>query len=120
VKALIIAAHGSRRTESNLEVESLAKRLSQKATGSFKTVVHAFIQFADPFLEKTIDDLVQKGATQIVIFPFFIASGSHILVDIPEFIKNAQHSHPHVDFKVTKHLGKIAAIEEIILHEVMA
>jgi sirohydrochlorin cobaltochelatase len=119
VKALIIAAHGSRKEESNQEVAALAKRLSQKATGSFDLVSHAFIQFAEPLLEDKIHELVQTGARKIVIFPLFIASGSHILVDIPELVKKTQLVHEQVKITVTRHLGQIDAIQEIILHEVM-
>lgn len=118
MKALIIAAHGSRKKESNLEIASLVEQVSKKAKGSFEIVVHAFLQMADPSLEKKINELVQKGATKIVIFPFFIASGSHILVDIPELVKQARLKYPQVEFKLTRHLGKIQAIEDIIVREV--
>ncbi|MBU8911632.1 MAG: cobalamin biosynthesis protein CbiX, partial [Desulfobacterales bacterium] len=47
-------------------------------------------------------------------------SGSHILVDIPELVKQAQFTHGHVEFNVTRHLGRIEEIEDIIIHEVMA
>lgn len=120
MKALIIAAHGSRKNESNLEIASLAERISKKSKGSFDIITHAFLQLADPLLENMMDKLVAKGATTIVIFPFFIGSGSHILVDIPELVKTAQSTHDHVEFKLTRHLGKIEAIEDVILHEVMA
>ena len=119
MKALIIAAHGSRKIESNMEVASLAERLSKKATGSFDSVDHAFLQFAEPLLEKKIDELAEKGVMKIVIFPFFIAAGNHILVDIPEVVKKAKASHSHIEFSITEHLGKIQAVEEIILREVM-
>ena len=119
MKALIITAHGSRKNQSNLEVASLVERISKKAKGSFETVEMAFLQMADPLLENKINELVQKGATKIVIFPFFIASGSHVLFDIPELIKQAQLTHNHVEFKLTRHLGKIEAIEDVIIHEVI-
>ena len=119
MKALIIAAHGSRKKESNLEVASLVERVSKKAKESFEMIEHAFLQMADPLLEKKINEMVQKGATKIVIFPFFIGSGSHILVDIPELVKKAQKTHNHVEFKLTRHLGKIEAIEDVIIHEVI-
>lgn len=119
MKALIIAAHGSRKKESNQEVASLVENVSKKAEGSFEIVAHAFLQMADPLLDKKINELVQKGVTKIVVFPFFIASGSHILVDIPELIKQARITYPHVDFRLTRHLGKIQAIEDIILQEVV-
>jgi sirohydrochlorin cobaltochelatase len=119
VKALIIAAHGSKKNESNAEVASLADRLSKKATGSFESVDYAFLQFAEPLLESKIDELAQKGIKKIVIFPFFIAAGSHIRVDIPEVVKKAKAAHDDIEFSVTDHLGKIQAVEEIILREVM-
>jgi len=119
VKVLIIAAHGSRKKESNLEVASLVKSVSKKLKGSFELVDYAFLQMADPLLEKKIEALVQKGATKIVIFPFFMASGSHILFDIPKIVRQAQSTHKHVEFKLTRHFGKIEAIEDIIVHEVI-
>lgn len=120
VKALIIAAHGSRKKESSEEVAILAQRVSQRVKGSFDIVEHAFLQFAEPLLETKIDELVKKGAKKIVIFPFFIASGSHILSDIPALVKKAGATHETVEFHVTRHLGKIEAIEEVIIHEVTA
>ena len=119
MKALIIAAHGSRKNQSNMEVASLVERVSKKVKGSFETVELAFLQMAEPLLENKINELVQKGATKIVIFPFFIASGSHVLFDIPELIKKAQLTHSHVEFELTQHLGKIEAIEDVIIHEVI-
>ncbi len=102
-----------------MEVASLAQRLSKKATGSFESVDHAFLQFAEPLLENKINELAKKGVKKIVIFPFFIAAGNHILVDIPEAVKKAEAVHPDIDFSITDHLGKIQAVEEIILRQVM-
>jgi len=120
VRALIIAAHGSRKKESNKEVVSLTEHVAKKTMGSFEKVEHAFLQFCDPLLETKINELVKKGATDIVIFPFFIGSGNHILVDIPGLIKKAGLAHAHVKFKLTRHLGKLKAIEDVIIREVMA
>jgi sirohydrochlorin ferrochelatase len=125
VKVLIIASHGSRKKESNIELAALTERVSKKfekassKTESFARIEHAFLQFAEPLLEKKIEELVQAGATKIVIFPFFIGSGNHILVDIPELIKKMQQNYDHVEFKVTRHLGKIETVEDVIIREVM-
>ena len=72
MKVLVIAAHGSRKASSNLEVEKLAERLAGKLKNSFEKVTHAFLQFADPLLETVLDDLAKEGAVKIVVFPFFI------------------------------------------------
>ncbi|MFH2091685.1 MAG: CbiX/SirB N-terminal domain-containing protein [Pseudomonadota bacterium] len=118
MKVLIIAAHGSRKKESNIEVEKLADRLARKVDGRFDKVIHAFLQMADPLLETSLTQCVKNGATHVVIFPFFIGSGSHILEDIPSLVEKAQQANPHVEFKLTRHLGSIEAIEAVIINEV--
>lgn len=119
MKALIIVAHGSRKSESNAEVIDLALRLSQKAGSSFNRVEYAFLQFAEPLLESKIQELAAKGAEQIIIFPLFIAAGSHVIKDIPDIVEKAKKGYGRIDIKISTHLGRIKAIDEIILEEVL-
>ena len=128
MNALIIVAHGSRNKESARQVAALCQKLSDKAKRlgdehecglKFDRVAHAFLEFSSPGLEETIEDLVQGGVQKIIVFPFFIAAGSHLLTDIPEAIEAARKTYPGVEFSITRHLGGITAIEEIILSEVM-
>ena len=127
MNALIIVAHGSRNTKAARQVSALCQKLSAKHgcdqnkldPQKFDRVTPAFLQFASPGLEETIDDLVQGGVSRIVAFPFFIAAGSHLLTDIPEAIEAAQKTYPGVEFSITRHLGGISAIEDIILTEVV-
>jgi sirohydrochlorin ferrochelatase len=129
VNALIIVAHGSRNKKSAQQVAALCQKISEKAgnlseqnkfdQNKFDLVAHAFLQFASPLLEETIDDLVQRGARRVIVFPLFIAAGSHLLKDIPEAVETAGKAYPGVSFSITRHLGAIEAIEDIIVHEVM-
>ncbi|MCP4718101.1 MAG: cobalamin biosynthesis protein CbiX, partial [Desulfobacteraceae bacterium] len=128
MNALIIVAHGSRNKKSAQQVAALCQKVSGKAQNlsdknksdqnKFDIVTHAFLQFASPSLEETIEDLVQRGAGRIIVFPFFIAAGSHLLKDIPELIERADKAYPGVDFAITRHLGGIDAIEDLIIKEV--
>ncbi|MCF6248031.1 MAG: CbiX/SirB N-terminal domain-containing protein [Desulfobacula sp.] len=118
MKCLIIAAHGSRKKESNQELVSLTARVAIKLKKNFDRVEHAFLQFGEPLIEEQIENLIDDGARKIVIFPFFIGSGSHILVDIPDLVKSVQQKYGHIEFKITRHLGKISAIEDVIVNEV--
>lgn len=119
MNVLIIVAHGSRNKKSAQQVAALCQKISEKAQNKFDLVAHAFLQFASPFLEETIEDLVQRGARRVIVFPLFIAAGSHLLQDIPEAVEKAGKAYPGVAFTLTRHLGGIEAIEDIILHEVM-
>lgn len=118
MKALIIAAHGSRKKESNLEVIALVERLAQKLQGTFDVIDYAFLQMAQPLLENKLEELAQTTVKQLVIFPLFIGSGSHITIDIPELVKKIQGDYPALDIRVTEHLGKISAIEDVIVAQV--
>lgn len=124
MNALIVVAHGSRNKKSAQQVAALCQKISEKARNlseqnKFDLVAHAFLQFSSPLLKEAIDDLVQRGARRVVVFPFFIAAGSHLLEDIPKAVETAGKTYPGVTFSITRHLGGIEAIEDIILHEVM-
>jgi len=120
MKVLIIAAHGSRKKASNSEVAALARKIAEKTGPAFDRVEHAFLQFAAPLLETTLKEVAQNGADRIVIFPFFIGSGSHITMDIPRLVETLQQDFPDIDIRVTRHLGKIESIEEMIVREVLS
>ena len=117
MKALIIAAHGSRKKESAMEVGRLARKIQGIALDT--RVAHGFLQFSEPFLPQVIEDLVGEGVTDMVIFPFFISAGSHVNIDIPEMVEDARQKHPGVEFSITRHLGILEGVEELILLEAL-
>jgi sirohydrochlorin ferrochelatase len=128
MNGLIIVAHGSRKKESARQVTALCEKISEKIQNlskgdggkGFDMVVPAFLQFSSPLLEDAIGQLVRKGALKIVVFPFFIAAGSHLLKDIPALIEGAGNDYPGVEFSITRHLGGIDSIEDIISNEVVS
>lgn len=120
MNALIIAAHGSRKKESEQEVAALAEKLAKRSGGILDLVAHGFLQFCGPDLEAVIAETVEKGATTISIFPLFVSAGSHVRSDIPELIAQARERHPGVNFTVTRHLAVIESIQDLILNEVLS
>ncbi|MDZ7667522.1 MAG: CbiX/SirB N-terminal domain-containing protein [Desulfotignum sp.] len=122
MKALIVAAHGSRQKASAPEVAALAQKLDNKVktddSNDIHQVVHAFLQFCDPSLETVIRKLVKSGVDEMVIFPFFISAGSHVQTDIPLAVETARQQDPTRQFHICRHLGVLDAIEDLILGEV--
>jgi sirohydrochlorin cobaltochelatase len=122
LKTVIVAAHGSRRKSSAEEVAALAEKLDTRVkndgSNDIQQVVHAFLQFCDPSLETVIQELADSGVDEMVIFPFFISAGSHVQTDIPQAVEAARQKHPHVRFHITRHLGVLDAVEDLILGEV--
>lgn len=118
MKVLLIVAHGSRQPTANAEIASLAEAVGPIATGRFDLVRSAFLQLTEPLIPETIAELVAEGATEIVVFPFFIAAGSHVLTDIPDLVAEARRTYPEVVFRVTPHLGACQGIAPFILDAV--
>jgi sirohydrochlorin ferrochelatase len=120
MKALLIAAHGSRQPAANDELAALADAIAKIAASHFDQVRCAFLQLAQPLIPKVISDLVADGADEIVVFPFFIAAGSHVKSDIPNLMAEARKLHPHISFRVAPHLGACDGIAKFILEAVSA
>lgn len=106
VKALIILGHGSRRRESNDEIAHLAMQLAPHIEAGYPIVTHAFAELARPTLPEAVADVVKQGATGILIIPYFLAEGRHVVEDTPRLVAQAQQENPGIEIKVSSHVGK--------------
>jgi sirohydrochlorin ferrochelatase len=120
MKALLITAHGSRKQTSNSEILDLVDAVGKMPENGFDIIMGAFIQYATPLFSEQVDVLVDRGASQIVVFPYFIAAGSHVLTDIPGLIEQARTKYPHIDFKLIPHIGGLKGIKTFIVNEISA
>jgi sirohydrochlorin ferrochelatase len=116
--ALLIISHGSRRTASNQEVLNLTARIRAAAGGM--PVDCAFLEMAAPTVQQKIDELAAAGATDIQVFPHFLAAGAHVTADIPREIETARSRHAAIDFHLLPHLGSLTELPELIIQTVKA
>lgn len=115
MKTLLLIAHGSRRAASNDEVRLLAQRLDAIHAPGFSGVETAFLELAQPSIHEGLAVCLAKGASEIVVFPYFLASGTHVVNDIPEAIQAFQAAHPQVKISLTRHLGDSDLLPQAIL-----
>ena len=118
MKALLIVAHGSRRKDSNDEVRRLGKRIEENSGPAFTMVVSAFLEISSPQVDSAIADLVEDGATDITVFPYFLAAGTHVANDIPREIEEARTLYPNVHFEILPHLGALQGISTLVLNHI--
>lgn len=109
-KALIIVAHGSRKVSSNEEVRALGEKVKSLLGKHYTYVMSAFLEFATFSLEESILSCVGKGASEIVILPYFLASGHHVTRDIPEVVQKIQALHPKVKITLKEHIGSASGM----------
>jgi len=115
MKALLIVAHGSRRKDSNDEVRRLADRIRENSGPAFDFVECAFLEISSPQLDSAINDMAIEGATEVTIFPYFLAAGTHVAKDIPRIIEEEKANHPTMHFDLLPHLGALQGISSLVL-----
>ena len=112
---LLLVAHGSRREESNLEVESLSKKMLKFGSSQFDQVIPAFLEFASPSIPEAIKQCHEMGAKHVTVLPYFLSAGVHINRDIPEEVNKALESFPNLEINITNYFGSRDEIAELLM-----
>jgi sirohydrochlorin ferrochelatase len=108
---IIIVDHGSRREESNKLLEEIASLFARRFTERFDIVEPAHMELAEPSIGTAYDKCVTRGATRVIVCPFFLGPGKHWTADIPRLTREAAEAHPDTQYHVTMPLG----IDDLIL-----
>jgi sirohydrochlorin ferrochelatase len=116
MKALLIIAHGSRKQTSNDEVAKLASAV-KGLPSDFQLIEHAFLELTSPRVPEGIEKLVADGASEVVILPYFLAAGYHVVDDLPELLTTAKAQYPAIKFSLLKHLGAANLMPKWILEQ---
>lgn len=110
--AILMMAHGSRISEANDAAREVAAMVQEMT--DFEIVEVSFREMHEPNIQAGIDACVAKGAGRILLMPYFLFMGAHVLHDLPEEIEAAQKRHPGLVMEMGGHLGahrKLAEIE---------
>lgn len=108
---IIIVDHGSRRPESNQMLEEIASLFARRFEVLYDIVEPAHMELAEPSIATAYAKCVERGATQVIVTPFFLGPGKHWTGDIPSLTAAAAKEFPHTSYHVTMPLG----IDELIL-----
>ena len=116
---LLLVAHGSRREESNLEVDSLSKKMLKFNSSQFDKVMPAFLEFASPSIPEAIKKCSEMGAQRVTVLPYFLSAGVHINRDIPNEVNKASQDFPNLEINVTNYFGSREEIAELLMKTAM-
>jgi sirohydrochlorin ferrochelatase len=108
---IIIVDHGSRREESNRMLEEVAKIFAERFEQTHEIVEPAHMELAEPSIATAYAKCAQRGATRIIVCPFFLGPGKHWTGDIPRLASEAAKRFPQTEYHVTMPLG----IDELII-----
>jgi sirohydrochlorin ferrochelatase len=105
MKCLLIVAHGSRRQASNEEVQCLGAAVAAQLGGDFSSVHTAFLEFASPSISVGLERCIEQGADEIVVLPYFLSAGNHVINDLPAEIKPMLAEQPQAKITLLPHIG---------------
>jgi sirohydrochlorin ferrochelatase len=108
---IVIVDHGSRREESNRMLEEVARLFGERFRETYDIVEAAHMEIAEPSIATAYGNCVKRGATRVVVLPFFLGPGKHWTSDIPNLTSAAAKGHPGTQYHVAMPLG----IDELIL-----
>jgi sirohydrochlorin ferrochelatase len=115
MQALLVVAHGSRREASNNEVRVLTTNIINQTDNPFELVETAFLELAEPSIPDGLEACIKKGADAVVVFPYFLAAGTHVVTDIPNEIQPISNKYPDVKITIAPHLGRSPQLTDAIL-----
>lgn len=115
MKALLLIAHGSRRAQSNDEVRTTANKLRAQCGQQYPIVECGFLELAEPSIPEGIRLCAEQGAQAIIVLPYFLNSGTHVVDDIPNIVNRCKADYPEVDIRIAGHLGASNMMMDLLI-----
>jgi sirohydrochlorin ferrochelatase len=114
--AILLMGHGSRVAEANQALYSIAGMLRGLRPGMIVEV--AFREQHPPDIQAGIDACVRHGAQRVLLYPYFLFAGAHVLEDLPVEMAEARRRHPGLQMAMGEHLGAHPKLAEIVAERV--
>ncbi len=116
MKAILILAHGSRERKTMETLKEVSTMTKAQLPGVL--IETAYMEFCDVNLEKGLDKLIEKGADEIVVVPYFLFAGIHINEDVPGEIEEYLKGHPGVKVTMGNTLGPDPRLANILVDRI--
>jgi sirohydrochlorin ferrochelatase len=110
--ALLLIAHGSRRAEANADLEFVAAEL--RARGRYGIVRVSYLELAEPGIEAGGIQCVEAGATDVILLPYFLSPGVHVVEDLTEARDKLRGRFPRVRFVLAEPLGRHPLLIDVL------
>ena len=110
--ALLLIAHGSRRPEANADLDHLAGVL--RARGEWRHVQPAYLELCEPSIAQAGEMCVAAGAKRVVMVPYFLSAGVHVVEDLTAARYELTKRYPAVEFVLAEPLGRHPLLAEMV------
>lgn len=116
--AVILLGHGSRVQQASGDMEKIATALRDRY--GYSRVACCFMSRLGPHVPETLHDLVAAGETSILVIPYFLHSGVHLRLDIPELLQREAQKYPGIRIRLGAHLGYDDVLVSLVHRRILA
>lgn len=102
-KAIILLGHGSRVPDAGKHMEQVAAGL--KAKYGYHIVEICYMSRLGPHFPEVFEKCIVQGAIDVMVIPYFLHDGLHLVLDIPEMMQEMAARYPSVKLVLGKNLG---------------
>jgi sirohydrochlorin ferrochelatase len=114
--AVLLIAHGSRNAAANDDLHRLAARFAE--AGKYPIVEPSFLELAEPDIQAGGDRCVAKGATRVLMVPYFLSAGVHLLRDLTAAREALSLRHARVAFRLGQALGPDPLLDRLVTRRI--
>jgi sirohydrochlorin ferrochelatase len=101
--AVILLGHGSRVPDAGRHMEKVASGLKRKY--GYEIVEICYMSRLGPHFPETFRKCVAQGADHVMVIPYFLHDGLHLVLDIPTVLQEIAQEYPAVKLVLGKNLG---------------
>jgi len=113
---IAIFAHGSSVASANEAVRAVADRVARQ--GGFDLVEAAFLEQGSPDLAEAVARLAERGATRILVVPYFLTLGLHLQRDLPRIVAGISRIQDDIEIYVTPPLDGHPALAQALVERI--
>jgi sirohydrochlorin cobaltochelatase len=116
--AVLIVGHGSREARANAGFEEFVRDWAARLRPGI-TVAHAYVELAQPGLDRALADLGPRH-DRVIVVPLFLFLVGHTKNDVPIALARARAAFPATTFVAARELGVHASLLEIAFDRAQA
>jgi sirohydrochlorin ferrochelatase len=103
MRAVILLGHGSRVPEAGRDMERIAEEMRRRSNEAVVEI--CYMSQLGPHFPEAFGKCMQRGATEVIVIPYFLHLGQHMRADIPAILQEEAQKFPNVRVVLGKNLG---------------
>jgi precorrin-8X/cobalt-precorrin-8 methylmutase len=114
---ILIISHGSRLAEANQRFVDMVERVAARLQGA--EILPAFFSIVRPDIPDQIAALTSRQLRRIVLMPYFLHTGRHITVHIPELLEECRRQFPQITLELLPTLQGDCSLEDMLVERLV-